>query len=297
MSRLRSWLLFVLLAALLAAFSVTVYLALPKGSNELLVAFLDVGQGDAIYVRGPNGTDLLIDGGRDDSVLRELPSAAGWFDRTIDVLIATHPDADHVSGLADVLARYEVGALLESGNDKESPATRALSEAAANEPGLTQSLARSGTVIDLGGGAYAEVLFPDRDVAGVESNTASIILRVVYGETAFLLTGDSPEAVETYLAAKAPDSLRATVLKAGHHGSRTSSSPRFVRAVAPQYAVVSAGKDNDYGHPHREVLDIFAAEGVAVLHTMGEGGVYFRSDGETLRVSEGFWRDLASLFR
>jgi competence protein ComEC len=137
--------------------------------------------------------------------------------------------------------------------------------------------------IHLGGGAYADVLYPDRDVSRVESNTGSVILRVVYGKTEFLLTGDAPASIEDWLVAQYGSALQSDVLKAGHHGSRTSSSVRFVEAVAPKLVVISAGADNSYGHPHQEVTGRVLAAGAALASTAESSTLTYASDGENIR--------------
>lgn len=273
---------FVLLIALVV---INVFIFSFPVPNGLSVSFLDVGQGDAIFIESPTGVQMLIDGGATRDVLREMGSRMPFFDRTLDMMIATHPDQDHIGGLVDVLGRYRTLHFMESGIVGDTSASRALG-AALIEHDVPRVVARRGMRILLGGGAYADVLFPDRDVSNVETNTGSIIMRVVYGEHEFLLTGDSPKSIETYLALGYGSTLESDVLKAGHHGSKTSSDPGFVSAVAPTYAVVSAGKDNRYGHPHQEVLEIFMKRGMKVLSTAELGTITFRSNGKTLRVSE-----------
>lgn len=250
--------------------------------DELRISFLSVGQGDAIFIESPTGVEILIDGGRDRSVLRELPKKMGILDRTIDVVIATHPDADHISGLSDVFARYEVHTFIEPGVTSDTTDAKRLAAAIETE-GLDPVLARRGQRLHLGGGAYADVLYPDRDVSNIETNTGSVILRLVYGETEFLLTGDAPAAIEDWLVSLDGSALQSEVLKAGHHGSRTSTSATFLGAVLPSVVVISAGKDNSYGHPHQEVLDRIAASGAHVLSTIEEGTIEFVSDGVTVR--------------
>ncbi len=250
--------------------------------NELIVSFLDVGQGDAIFIQSPTGAQVLIDGGPDRSVLRELAVVMPWYDRTIDVVIATHPDADHVSGLVDVLKRYDVSYILEPGVQHETPQTESMLASVATE-GAHYMLARRGQVIDLGE-AHLEILFPDRDVSDLETNTASVVARLVYGEVSFLFTGDAPRSVEEYLAALDGETLQSDVLKAGHHGSHTSTAPLFVGFVAPRYAVVSRGCDNRYGHPHQEVLDVFKRFEVEIKDTCVDGTVTFTSDGRSVFV-------------
>jgi competence protein ComEC len=153
------------------------------------------------------------------------------------------------------------------------------------EGAIVNELLRGG-VIDLGGGAYAEVLFPDRSLRDVDPNTSSVIIRLVYGKTVFLLTGDAPKEVESYLALLDGAELKADVLKAGHHGSRTSTSKAFVSAVSPQYAVISAGCDNRYGHPHPEVIENLEAVEAEIYSTCEHGAVVFESDGEQVIIGK-----------
>ena len=247
----------------------------------LTVSFLDVGQGDSIFIQSPSGRQVLVDGGPDRSVLRELGKILPWWDRSIDVVIATHPDADHVSGLVDALQRYTVSYIFEPGVKADTPQAESMLKSIANED-AEYVLARRGQIIDLGSGAYLEILFPDRDVNDLETNTASIVARLVYGDTSFMLTGDSPNEIEKYLATLDGVALKSNVLKAGHHGSRTSSSLLFVGFVDPDYVVLSRGCDNTYGHPHQEVVDVFARFEVTVLDTCEEGTVTLTSDGHTV---------------
>jgi competence protein ComEC len=209
-----------------------------------------------------------------------------WWDRRIDVVVATHPDADHVGGLFDVLERYEVSYILESGVAHDTPQAESLFTAVTREvgSGAQQLLARRGQIVDLGGGAYAQILFPDRNVSGLETNTASIVMRIVYGQTSFLLSGDSPIVIEEYLVALDGKKLQSTVLKAGHHGSRTSTSPLFVGFVSPEWGVFSRGCDNEYGHPHQEVVALFEQFGVSTKDTCEDRTVTFVSDGTQVLV-------------
>jgi competence protein ComEC len=256
-----------------------------KGSVPLLsVAFLDVGQGDAILVTGPTGIEMLIDGGRDRSVLRQLPRAMGPLDRSIDIVVATHPDADHIGGLPDVFERYQVSYFLSPGRVSDTDVYQHLEEDVLAEPSVHEVLARHGMRIHLGETAYADVLYPEDNVAQLrESNDASIVMRVVYGESEFMLTGDAPSWVEDRLVASYGDALRSDVLKAGHHGSRTATDALWLGAVNPDTVVISAGKENSYGHPHPEVLERIRESGANILSTIDEGNVVFVSDGVSIR--------------
>ncbi len=267
--------------ALLASFVVWYAVVQEERAGELTVAFLDVGQGDAIFVESTSGVQVLVDGGRDGTVLRELAKVMPFYDRSIDIVIATHPDADHIGGLIPVLKRYRVGTILRPGVQSDTPATESLLKLLAGAD-TKEFLARRGQVLDLGGGAYLHVLFPDRDASGLESNTASVVTQLIYGEHKFLFTGDSPKKIEEYLVQLHGKSLKSDVLKLGHHGSKTSSSDLFLGFVDPQYAIISAGADNKYGHPHKEVLDKLKRFEIPTLSTSQGGTIIFKSDGTFL---------------
>lgn len=270
---------------LLAAVVVLIWYAVAaeNRAGKLTVAFLDVGQGDAIFIESPTGTQMLIDGGPDRSVLRELGKVMPFYDRTIDMLMVTNPDKDHFAGFLDVLRAYKVAAVMEPGTVGASAEYRVFGEEVAREQATTL-LARRGQKIHLGGGVTLEILFPDRAIAGVDTNTGSVIAKLSYGKTSFLLTGDSTSAVEGYLARLDGERLDVDVLKVGHHGSRTSTSDALVGFASPAFAVISAGKENRYGHPHQEVLDRLARFGVETLGTYERSTIIFVSDGETVRL-------------
>lgn len=247
----------------------------------LKVAFLDVGQGDAILIQAPSGRTALVDGGPDSAVLRRLGEELPWYERSLDVIVPTHPDADHIAGLVGVLARYRVGLIVKPGVEGDTATAAGLGRAMTRE-GTREITVQRGQIIDLGGGVYLEVLSPDRPLPHAETNTACTVIRLVYGKTAFLLDCDAPQAIENYLVHLDGKALHADVLKAGHHGSRTSSSPLFVGYVGPQWSVFSRGCGNKYGFPHQETIDTMARFGIPVADTCTEGTVRFRSDGQTV---------------
>lgn len=271
--------------AILFAITLGVWWAVAREerSGILAVSFLDVDQGDAIFIDAPSGRQVLIDGGKGRVVLRALGKQMPWYDRSIDVILATHPDQDHIGGLVDVLARYAVDTIVESSVFDNGSDAKALEEAAARE-GAERIIAMRGQVIDLGGGVHIEILFPDRDVPGLETNTASIVARLVYGDTSFMLTGDSPQSIEKYLVLLSAEELASSVLKVGHHGSKTSSHESFVGFVNPEYAVYSRGCDNSYGHPHADVRALFARFEIPTLDTCEEGTITFVSDGRSVSL-------------
>lgn len=254
-------------------------------SHLLHVSFLDVGQGDATFIESPSGTQVLIDGGRGSIVMSRLQDVMGFFDTDIDMVVATHPDMDHVEGLIHVLEKYSVKTILLTENKSNTPAYQTLLDRIQQE-GAHVIYARRGQVFDLGNGTQGSttlhILFPDRDPTNLESNTSSIVTQLTYGDSEFMLTGDSPQEIEKYLVSLGTSTLHSDVLKVGHHGSRTSSSEIFVKAVAPTYAIISAGKNNSYGHPHKEVVDLLTKYGIIQKNTADKGSIYSLSNGHTI---------------
>lgn len=249
----------------------------------LTIAFLDVGQGDGIFIEAPNGNQVLIDGGSNKKVLRELGKVMPFYDRSIDMVIATHPDKDHIGGLPSVLEKFKVGVFVETEIVSSTGVYEAL-ESISTEKEIQKIIAKRGQRITLDKNVYIDILFPDRNATLWEANTASIVARLVYGNTSFLLTGDSPKRIEEYITSLDGEGLSANVLKLGHHGSRTSTSEFFLSAVNPQYAVISAGVDNRYGHPHKEVTDTLKEFEIPSLATYERGTIIFKSDGENIKV-------------
>lgn len=249
-------------------------------SGTLHVSFLDVGQGDAILIQAPNGNQILYDAGPPSGAsLRALAHELPFWDRSIDVAVFSHPDMDHIGGFPELFTRYDVGVVLEPGATSPNGVYDS-AEVAITDRHLPRLLAHKGMQIDLGEGVVADILYPDHDARGMETNSASIVMRVHYGATAFLLSGDLPQAQENDIAKEFGAGLHAQVLKLGHHGSRTSSSPYWLAAVGPDMAIISAGKNNRYGHPHQEVLALLQKLNIPYLQTFDEGTITFQSDGE-----------------
>ncbi len=257
------------------------YAVFAESDQRLTVAFLNVGQGDAILINTPGDQQILIDGGPNKQVLAELSKVMPFYDRSLDVVIATHPDQDHISGLLDVLERYEVDFVMEPGVESETTVYKEL-EKLVDEKQIKKILARRGMKLVLDDNAYLLILFPDRDVSKMDTNDASIVAKLVYGNTSFLFTGDSPRKIEDYLLAIDKEGLDVDVLKVGHHGSRTSTGEEFLSAVSPEFAAIQVGKGNRYGHPHAEVLDNLRAAGVKILRNDLMGTILLPSDGQQL---------------
>lgn len=246
---------------------------------KLTVAFLDVGQGDAIFIESPTGHQMLVDGGANNAVLRELGKVMPFYDRSIDVVLATHADQDHIGGLVEVLKRFDVGLFIRT-NTTSTSAVYVELENLIKEKNIKEEIIMSPELLTLGGGAQFDILFPTQNTAGWETNESSIVGKLVYGNNSALLTGDSPQKIENYLVGKYGEFLRADILKAGHHGSKTSNSELFVGTVSPAYTVISAGLNNRYGHPNQEALDIFNFFQEKILQTLGGGSILFKSNGE-----------------
>lgn len=272
-------------ALLFGAVFLVWYAVFAEDRNVLTVAFLDVGQGDAIFIQAPNNNQVLLDGGPNKSVLRQLSKIMPFYDRSIDALIMSHPDSDHIGGLADVLKRFTTTLAIEPGVSADSALYEEFWKSA-EEKDAARILARRGMKITLDqeAGVYLFILFPDRDVSRMDTNDASIIAKLVYGNTSFLFTGDSPEKMEKYMASIAPESLDVDVLKLGHHGSKTSNSETLLGFSTPEYAVVSVGADNRYGHPNKEVLERLADFEIPVLRTDELGTIKFQSNGENITI-------------
>jgi competence protein ComEC len=272
------------LAGLVAANLLVWALVWQSMSSDLLkVYFLDIGQGDSILIETPTKKHLLIDGGPNKKVLSELGKILPFGSRSIDVMMESHPDKDHIGGLPEVVSRYNVGLFMEPGVESENSIDDELHKRleSKNVPAL---LAKRGMVINFGDGVRLKILFPNQDVSRWETNDASIVAKLEYGESSFLLTGDSPMKVENIMLNLNKEVLDSDVLKAGHHGSRTSTSLSYAQAASPEYAVISAGKDNTYGHPHKEVLDVLHKVGAKIISTAERGTIKFQTDGTELRI-------------
>jgi len=250
----------------------------------LTVAFLDVGQGDAIFIEAPNGNQMLIDGGVNTRVLQELSAVMPFYDRSIDVVLATHPDKDHIGGLPAVLKNFKVDYFIEPGVAAETSVYRELVRLVMSEEGMEKVLARRGMKVFLDETTYLLILFPDRDMSGANANDASIIAKLVYEDTSFLFTGDASQKMENFVVSLDEKMIDVDVLKVGHHGSKTSTSDLFLGYASPLFSVISAGAANRYGHPNEEViarLEQFESE---ILRTDESGTVIFKSDGKNVRV-------------
>jgi competence protein ComEC len=272
----------ILLVALIAGVCLAFW---PSPPARLRVAVLDVGQGDAILIQTPDGKDILVDGGPGRAVLRGLGDELPWRDRSIELMVLTHPQADHMDGLIDVFARYDVGRVIAGPGVQASAGWTAWHDAARGE-GVTVENAVQGMALDLGDGVRLDVLGPDAaEAADPKINNTGVVIRVAWLDVSILLTADIEARAERALLNDGVD-LGATMLKVGHHGSKTSSTPEFLAAVNPAVSVVSSGKDNPFGHPAPEVVDRLAGYG-PVYNTADAGPVHFETDGHRWRITAG----------
>lgn len=253
-------------------------------SPNLLISFLDVGQGDAIFIQTPNGKNILIDGGPEDRVIDELKKVFQGDIRHIDILVITNPDMDHINGFSYILDEYSVSSVLEPGTRSTTPTYKNLIKKIKNKNiPLLSGYKDMKIVLDQEKDIYLDVLFPDQKVRGWGSNDGSLVLRLVYGNTSIMLMGDATELTEKIIAVTTDkDKLESNILKLGHHGSKTSSSEMWIDAVSPQSVIVSAGQNNRYGHPSEEVIDRLNARDIEILKTYEEGTITFESDGESI---------------
>lgn len=257
-----------------------------SASGTLEVYFFDVGQGDSELIRLPGGENILIDAGTsstEDELVGELRSLGA---ETLDLVVATHPHADHIGGMAAVIDAFDVRqVVMPRISESDTPTTKTYENLLQSiaDKGLTITPAEPGDELLSSGGAVLTVLAPNGEDYG-DLNNYSVVLRLTYGEDSFLFTGDAEEASEEeMLSLDWP--LTATVLKCGHHGSETSTSPAFLDAVSPQYAVISCGVDNDYGHPDAVTLEKLEAAGVEVFRTDRQGTILASTEGSGVTMT------------
>lgn len=250
-----------------------------SAQNQLKVHFIDVGQADSILIQTPEGKAMLIDAGNNDDgdlVVSYLKSQGV---KKIDVLVGTHPHEDHIGGMDNVIYSFDIGKIY---MPKAASTTRTYEDllTAIKSKNLKVSTAKAGIAIDIDPKVKIEMLAPNSE-AYDDLNNYSAVIKLTYGKTAFLFEGDAESSSEKEMLEKGYE-LKADVLKIGHHGSSSSTTPEFLSAVSPKYAIISVGKNNDYGHPAKATMDKLKAANIAVYRTDECGTIIAASDGANI---------------
>jgi competence protein ComEC len=246
----------------------------PISPDDLRVIFLNVGQGDAILVQ-EKGKNILIDGGPSREIIHQLDQYLPFYQRKIDLMICTHFDLDHVTGLTEVLKRMPVDRVIFSGRKSSLPASEKWLDLV-EEKNIPNEIAFFPQEIKINENLSLEFLWPEKEIiqkTDGSNNFTSLVFKLNYGEISFLFTGDATQEVEEHLLARGDD-LKSDVLKVGHHGSKYSTLLEFVQAVAPIYSVISVG-ENNFNHPHLRVLKNLEQAGTKILRTDEKGEIIF----------------------
>lgn len=256
-----------------------VYISTPSGALE--VHFLDIGQGDSIFIQTPSRRQVLIDGGQSDSpVLENLGNLMPFYDRNIDMVVVTHMDADHIGGLLQVLDRFEVGAVFVSYSNSDGELAQNFFDKVKQKQ-IPLVEVSAGDRFRLDKEVYFDVLWPIPSLAkNLSDNEKSVVLKLVYRDDTFLLTGDIEKFAEYRLAQNGAN-LQSDVLKVSHHGSNSSSVKYFLDKVAASIAIIQVGK-NPYGHPHPNVLERLQNTGAQILRNDLSGVISIYSYGNSL---------------
>lgn len=250
-------------------------------NGNLEVSYLDVGQGDAAYIR-VNDFDILIDAGPRSDADRLMEQLEKKNIDDFEMVIATHPHEDHIGGMVKVFERYDVK---EFYMPKVTHTTQTFKNMvnAVNKEGIKIQTIKEGMSFDLGSGAKIDVYSPIYE-SYEEFNDYSPIMKLTFGETELIFTGDAEAHAEQDVVAKYPNDLDADVLKFGHHGSSTSSTDEFLKSVSPEYGIISCGVDNKYGHPHRETLDKISKYNIKAYRTDKQGQITLTSNGKDISI-------------
>ncbi|MDP2927131.1 MAG: ComEC/Rec2 family competence protein [bacterium] len=255
--------------------------------HSLKVVFFDIGQGSSVFIETPQHAQILIDGGPSNKIVEKLGRTMPFFDRSIDLIISTHPDFDHLAGLVEVLKSYQVEAVGSTGVKGQTAEFEEFMTKT-NQEGAEKIILKRGETIRVGRDLKIEVLAPLEDFVGREVkdyNTSSLVFKVSYGQTDFLLTGDAPVSIEKELVEIMKSDLGVEILQVGHHGSKSSTSQAWLEAVIPEIAVIQVGRDNRYGHPNQEVLERLKNYGIKILRTDEQGDIKIISNGENYELS------------
>ncbi len=277
----------VLALALFCACTVTINLggadtsAAPNSESKLIVHFLDVGQGDSIFIELPNGRTMLVDAGENyhGQGIIDYVQTIGY--HKLDYVVATHPHEDHIGSMPYIVRNFEIGSIYMPDVTANTATFESLLKAI-KAKGLRVKNGRTGVHIIKDSELTADIIAPDKpDESNL--NNSSIVLLLTFGNVSYLLTGDAETKELNAIRAD----MHATVLKAGHHGSKTSTTQTLLKKISPSVTVISCGKNNDYGHPHAEVLKMLKSVNSSVYRTDRDQTVIVATDGSSLTVSTG----------
>ena len=277
----------VLALALFCACTVTINLggadtsAAPNSESKLIVHFLDVGQGDSIFIELPNGKTMLVDAGENyhGQGIIDYVQTIGY--HKLDYVVATHPHEDHIGSMPYIVRNFEIGSIYMPDVTANTATFESLLKAI-KAKGLRVKNGRTGVHIIKDSELTADIIAPDKpDESNL--NNSSIVLLLTFGNVSYLLTGDAETKELNAIRAD----MHATVLKAGHHGSKTSTTQTLLKKISPSVTVISCGKNNDYGHPHAEVLKMLKSVNSTVYRTDRDQTVIVATDGSSLTVSTG----------
>lgn len=265
-----------IVSGLIMAYAACFYALAELPDSKFHIYFLNVDQGDSIFIKTPEDNHILVDGGPANYVLSELSEVIPFFDRKIDLMVLTHPHLDHIEGLIEVLKRYEVSHVLITGVSFNDATYKEFLKQV-RELGVPVYIAESDTDFRFGE-VLADVIYPLTSVAGetfANLNNSSIGLRISYGDKAIVMLGDLEVDAEKILL-QSGHNLKADIFKASHHGSRTASSPALLEKIKPTDVVIQVGKNNSFKHPHPETLrNLFQANVKNIFRTDEDGRVEF----------------------
>ena len=258
---------------------VTVPAPEPSEYQELKVHFLDVGQGDSCFIEFPNKETMLIDAGESEYADSIVTYIYGQGYDTLDYVVATHPHADHIGGMADILNTFNIKDFYATSFTTTTQTYERMLDAVENSDADVHEVMAGSVILDEPE-LLVEVVAPK--TLGDDSNNSSVVIKLTYGENKFLFTGDAEKSEEDDIWTN----IKCDVLKVGHHGSATSSSANFLKKVDPTYAVISCGMGNKYGHPTDEVLERLNSRNIEVFRTDLQGTIVFTSDGKNISVDK-----------
>lgn len=253
------------------------------------VNFFDVGEGDSILIEMPKSNQILIDGGPSRNVVEKIAKEMPLLDNKIEMVVLSHPDKDHITGLFEIFDTFEVERVLMPKIEGELASKNLYLnfKRRLKEEGSEVIFAKQGQKISFPGEVYFFIFWPKENFSSKETNNFSVVGKLIFGKISFLFTGDIPEKIEKELV-RENFNLQSSVLKIAHHGSKHSSSEEFLNFVKPLLAVISVGKNN-YGHPSNEVLERLEKYDIKTARTDGEGDIKIITDGEGLKLNKNFF--------